>query len=765
MKILAGPDNWSFLTAYLAGGLAHHDTRVFVEGPKPESVDDRRLYFRYPQASFHDVLAQLPKGWEPDLVIWWLPEFQAVLPGIEDCPFPTLVLISDWHVISDPLRSVASLFDLVATDRWGLARLEGLPGPVLFEGPLYGFDPEQHRRLPEEPLHWDVSHVGDLHPYLQDRRVRDLVKVSQALGSQYRVGLFEGLFGEKYTRLLNQSRITIHRSLRGEMSMRCYEAPACGSLLFCEDSNESTRKVLQDRRHCVYYNDDNLLDLLRYYLEHEEERAQLAQAGYHRIQDYSYARQADRLLGQAQEFLALRPKTPKPRADLLNYWGHVHNPQNMPLLAFAQSHQAVQRHPSDPGVWNIRGCVQARAAQLLVDDDARKAFQADAIASLTRAQTLGVLPMLSLARTLLRAGQKERAVEVLQSARQAKFEECLFYPRELEFLAVQWERDSSQRESTTRWQVLELLSQLLPWDCQELCLEALQYRPDAAMTWFRLALCYPEGSPERLQALEKTRQWAPSFAPVAPVARLRAEKKTCSQSLESFLRGVTFDWLQPTDDLPKHLRDREGGQLEYTNTRFAESDREIKQRLLQLEMVPRMSTLAVAAALHKMVADMPPDQCFVNVGVWHGYSFLSAILGNPDRSCVGVDNFSQFGGPKTEFMARFERWRSPHDRHQFFEMDYRDYFAQVHSQPLGVYLYDGEHSYHNQLQGLRVAEPFFAPGCIVVVDDTNWDEPRQASLDFVEESARSYELIFDARTAANHHPTWWNGLMVWRCLD
>jgi len=761
MKILAGPDNWSFLTAYLAKGLAHHDTRVFVEGPKPEIDDPRRLYFQHPHARFQDVLAQLPRGWEPDLVIWWLPEFQAVLPGIEDCPYPTLVLISDWHVMSDPLRSLAPLFDLVATDRWGLSRLQGVQGPAIFEGPLYGFDPEQHRRLPEQPLTWDVSHVGDLHPYLQDRRVRDLTRVSQALGSQYKVGIFEGVFGDEYTRLLNQSRITIHRSLRGEMSMRCYEAPACGSLLFCEDSNESTRQVLEDRRHCVYYNDDNLIELLGYYLEHEEERARLAQAGYEKIQDYSYARQADRLLKQAQELLASRPRTPRPKTDLLNYWGHVHNPRHMPLLAFAQSHLAVQRHPNDPAVWNIRGCVQARAAQLLVDDDARKAFQEDAIASLTRAQSLGVLPGLSLARTLLRAGRKEQAVELLQSARRAKFEECLFYPRELEFLAVQWERDSSMREATARWQVLELLSQLLPSDCQELCLEALKYRSDAAMTWFRLALTYPEGSPERRQALAKTGEFAPTFG---PLERLQVDTRTCSQTLESFLQGVSFDWLQPMDPIPPHLRDREGGQLEYTNTRFAEGDQEIKERLLQLEMVPRMSTLAVAAALHKMVADMPPDECFVNVGVWHGFSFLSAILDNPTRHCVGVDNFSQFGGPKNEFLARFERWRSPEDRHHFFEMDYRDYFAQHHSRPLGVYLYDGEHSYDNQLQGLRVAEPFFAPGCIVLVDDTNWDEPRQASLDFVEGSSRSYQLIFDARTAGNHHPTWWNGLMVWRCL-
>jgi hypothetical protein len=171
-----------------------------------------------------------------------------------------------------------------------------------------------------------------------------------------------------------------------------------------------------------------------------------------------------------------------------------------------------------------------------------------------------------------------------------------------------------------------------------------------------------------------------------------------------------------------------------------------------------MSTFAIAALIDHAVRAMPADQAFLNVGVWAGFTFLAGVRGNPGRTCIGVDDFSGFGGPRESFTARFEGLRS--DRHSFFEMDYLRYFAEVHREPLGVYMYDGDHSYEHQLEGLRVAEPFFAPGCLVLVDDTNRDEPHRATYDFVAASERDYRVLLDVRTADSAHPTLWDGLIA-----
>ena len=239
-----------------------------------------------------------------------------------------------------------------------------------------------------------------------------------------------------------------------------------------------------------------------------------------------------------------------------------------------------------------------------------------------------------------------------------------------------------------------------------------------------------------------------------------------------YVSSLSFRFLQPDDSRGRDGRFRltkpTGEQVrlldlpyepvDLLNTRLAEPGERLKPVLRDVCEVPRMSTFAVAAIMNHAVSSMPKEHVFLNVGVWNGFSFLSGLAGNDDRTCIGVDNFSESGGPRDAFMGRFERSAGP--IHRFHEMDYRDYFAEVHEEPIGVYFYDGEHSYENQWRGLEIAEPYFTDDCIVLVDDTNWADAHRATLDFIEASGLRYSLYMDERTAGNGHPTLWNGLMV-----
>ncbi len=229
-----------------------------------------------------------------------------------------------------------------------------------------------------------------------------------------------------------------------------------------------------------------------------------------------------------------------------------------------------------------------------------------------------------------------------------------------------------------------------------------------------------------------------------------------------FVNGIGFTVLQPEMQVDQFISATSWNHptifLEMMNTYIPGKEIERTRRIYDLMNVPRMSTLAIASALDRAMASMQAGDQFVNVGVWHGFTLFSAMVNNPDKTCVGIDNFSEFGGPRAAFLQGFEQQRSAN--HFFHDMDYREYFRVKHTGRIGVYLYDGEHSYANQLEGLQVAEPFFADKCLIFVDDTNCAEPRQATLDFIKQSNRNYEIIFDAKTYQNCHPTFWNGLMV-----
>ncbi|MBF0425181.1 MAG: class I SAM-dependent methyltransferase [Magnetococcales bacterium] len=235
-------------------------------------------------------------------------------------------------------------------------------------------------------------------------------------------------------------------------------------------------------------------------------------------------------------------------------------------------------------------------------------------------------------------------------------------------------------------------------------------------------------------------------------------------SLEQFVAGIGFSGLSPeepglillTGSTPDPIPTRADWHL----TRFPEDDDLYHRRLEPLCAVPRMATMAIGAIINRIVSSLPAGQQYVNIGVWNGFSLLSGMVGNPDKGCVGVDNFSQFGGPRAAFTERFQNVAS--ENHTFHDLDYRDYFHRVHQGPIGFYLYDGDHEAEHQYEGLRIAEPWFADGCVIMVDDTNTEGPMLGTMRFLEGSSQKYQAIANIRTAHNAHPTFWNGLLLLR---
>lgn len=231
-------------------------------------------------------------------------------------------------------------------------------------------------------------------------------------------------------------------------------------------------------------------------------------------------------------------------------------------------------------------------------------------------------------------------------------------------------------------------------------------------------------------------------------------------NVADFIRGISFRYVQPDAVIPIEAAYASDAVFQFNNTVVPEDEKRIQSLIWSIWPTPKMSTFAIAAILNKAVSAMPAGSAYLNVGTWYGFTYFAGLVGNPDKLCIGVDNFSLFNGPRDPFMHQFYLIRSMH--HHFCEMDYVEYFQQIHTAPIGCYLVDGPHDYHNQLLGLELAAPYLADGCIIIVDDTNWPEPRQATLDFINKYPGKYELLLDRSTSRNFHPTYWNGIMVFQ---
>lgn len=235
---------------------------------------------------------------------------------------------------------------------------------------------------------------------------------------------------------------------------------------------------------------------------------------------------------------------------------------------------------------------------------------------------------------------------------------------------------------------------------------------------------------------------------------------------KKFIQNINFGGLSPMDEgiilLCGQAENPITTLADFKITTLPENNSEMKEKLKELCKIPRMSTFAVGSLINMLVSDLPEKLLFVNVGVWQGFSFLSGIISNPEKNCIGVDNFSEFGGPKDKFLERFEMYKS--DNHLFYDMDYQEYFKSQHSGEIGFYIYDGNHEKEHQREGLKYAEPFLAKDSYILVDDINLDDPINGTIEFVQQSSHEYEIIFEQNTAHNSHPTFWNGIALLRKL-
>ena len=107
--------------------------------------------------------------------------------------------------------------------------------------------------------------------------------------------------------------INLHNT-SGPINVRLYALPANGVMQICDCKNYLGDIFEIGKEIVAYDTTEEAIDLCRYYLDHEEERLQIAAAGYERaVRDYNEVAVFRRAMDRIQHFMALDAK---PREDL-----------------------------------------------------------------------------------------------------------------------------------------------------------------------------------------------------------------------------------------------------------------------------------------------------------------------------------------------------------------------------------------------------------------------------------------------------------------
>ena len=177
-----------------------------------------------------------------------------------------------------------------------------------------------------------------------------------------------------------------------------------------------------------------------------------------------------------------------------------------------------------------------------------------------------------------------------------------------------------------------------------------------------------------------------------------------------------------------------------------------------LEDVPGLAKANNLALLNVAARCLEPGEHYVEVGTFRGTSLISAMQGNDDGLFVAMDDWSREGGDNHQLVSNLDRYRL---RATIIDGDAFETLRRGIPAPVGVYYYDNGHEYEQQLDGMRLAEPYLASPALVIVDDTDWDQVERAVDDYLAEQPRATE-IYSVGGNSRGHPEWWEGMRVLR---
>ena len=155
------------------------------------------------------------------------------------------------------------------------------------------------------------------------------------------------------------------------------------------------------------------------------------------------------------------------------------------------------------------------------------------------------------------------------------------------------------------------------------------------------------------------------------------------------------------------------------------------------------------------------DVRYLEIGTWKGSSVCSAMCNN-NATIVCIDNWSEFGGPKNEFLNNFNKYRGKNNaifyEHNCFTLD----ISQLPK--FNIYMYDGEHTKESQYKALTHYYDCLDEIFIFIVDDWNCQCVRDGTNEAIK--FLNLKVMYEIEIKNNNNvqtaekKTWWNGIYI-----
>jgi hypothetical protein len=166
-------------------------------------------------------------------------------------------------------------------------------------------------------------------------------------------------------------------------------------------------------------------------------------------------------------------------------------------------------------------------------------------------------------------------------------------------------------------------------------------------------------------------------------------------------------------------------------------------------------TAKVRMLLNRLVAKLPPDEAYFEVGVLKGGTLISALLDHRSVTAYANDKWCEYveWKPKESFFKNLERYKDRLPEVHFLEKDTFDIpAAPPFEKPIGLYFYDGGHTEDEHRRAIADFGPFLAQKCIILVDDWNWYPVRKGTWQGLNDIKPKHLFFLELPALSNGDP-------------
>lgn len=170
------------------------------------------------------------------------------------------------------------------------------------------------------------------------------------------------------------------------------------------------------------------------------------------------------------------------------------------------------------------------------------------------------------------------------------------------------------------------------------------------------------------------------------------------------------------------------------------------------DYIKKLTGLASPKVWHLLNNLCAASDSYLEVGSYMGSSLMAALYNN-DVYAVAIDNFCMKPKTRGHFFQNVK-----HLKFDFFEEDAFALDISKIKQKIGVFFYDGSHSYEDQLKALKYFYPILKDEFIFVCDDWNLEAAQNGTMQAIEDMKLEILESEDRHCPNKSVEDWWCGI-------